>query len=147
MKRTGTLMFAMLLAISSIGQSTTETEYNYISQGLKTTEAQGLDLKAGYAFADTVEVTFKGLIITVRTLIRTRNKTIAGTSLKITEGQGKSYFCLPAGNTSDAESYGWDLYFKQTNNTSWQYKEAIAFITTKMYSYYRDRFNAQSKRR
>lgn len=107
MKQHFLFLVVTLFSINTYSQLTTQTEYNYMKKGYKQVEENGLDVKKGYTVEEIGNL--RGSDITLfATLLRRSDNSIAGIILKtVASYSGTNYYCLPAANKIDNESYGW----------------------------------------
>ncbi|MGC3977860.1 MAG: hypothetical protein QM751_06240 [Paludibacteraceae bacterium] len=94
--KTKVFIISILLISSVAGFSQTSwEEYNYITNGLKTSIEQGLDLKKGYYFSDMQSFNYGNKKIELYKFKRTKNKTTACIVIKTMWNGGKNFYCLP----------------------------------------------------
>lgn len=126
---------------------TTETEYKYIKNLMREIDEKGADPKRGYYVIELPGDKYTtGNSITVKELRRENDSTIAGTYVKIFvtgtfSGNGTFYFCLPSPSLQSGDSYGWDLFFSDLNNSGNTCKDIFLKWLADKYSvekYYRN---------
>ena len=140
MKATLTVI-VILMILNASGQNTTQTEYNYMKTGYKTTEESGLDIKKGYYTEEIPDQAFTNVSITGIILKRTADNSIAGTILKVKEktllgGTSLYYYAMPAANTKTGVSFGWSNFNKDVEQMTTYQKNAVAMWTAYQLGYY-----------
>jgi hypothetical protein len=108
-----TFSFFLLYNFSKAQNSapTTETEYNYITKGYKIQISSGLDMKAGYEFADITTEKIGSYTYDIKALIRTEKQEIAAIMVVTNSASwgNRYYFCIPIGNSTLNQKYYDDL--------------------------------------
>lgn len=135
MKTIFTLLFC-IATIAATAQATTQIEYNYMKNGYRETEEKGLDVKKGYTAVLIDEKDYADMQLTV-TLLKRADSTNAGlifkTNGKSAFGSGLNYYCMPAVNLVNKDSFGWAEFYKDVNNmTGGQKTYILAWLSYRL---------------
>jgi hypothetical protein len=145
-----TLLVASFLLLSAVSfaQNTTQEEYNFMTKGYQQLIESGLDMKKGYALADTMAFTTQGqkYEFYFMNLVRQKDKSLAGTIvIAFSKAWNKKYYLgmtsAQSDNSIDHEpnlmvqisNYNWDNNIKTAFLQA--LSEYLSLIMTKEYQY------------